>query len=94
MILTLEMNEQKGSEELGRLEKVASIRKDMCKVIQLLGYRVKVLKLQLAQLPSEEKNLIRFQLDNALDETIKMVSKISHNFQKEERKLISELSQQ
>ena len=88
------MNEQEGIEELGRLEKVASIRKDMCKIIQLLGYRVKVLKLQLAQLPSEEKNLIRFQLDNALDETIKMVSKISHNFQKEERKLISELFHQ
>ena len=94
MILTLEMNEQKGTEELGRLEKAASIRKDMCKVIQLLGYRVKVLKLQLAQLPSEEKNLIRFQLDNALDETIKMVSRISHNFQKEEKKLILELSHQ
>ena len=94
MILTLKMNEQKGIEELGRLEKVASIRKDMCKVIQLLGYRVKVLKLQLAQLPSEEKNLIRFQLDNALDETIKMVSRISHNFQKEERKIISELFHQ
>jgi len=94
MILTLKMNEQEGIEELGRLEKVASIRKDMCKVIQLLGYRVKVLKLQLAQLPSEEKNLIRFQLDNALDETIKMVSRISHNFQKEERKIISELFHQ
>jgi len=94
MILTLKMNEQEGIEELGRLKRVASIRKDMCKVIQLLGYRVKVLKLQLAQLPSEEKNLIRFQLDNALDEIIKMVSKISHNFQKEERKLISELFHQ
>ena len=94
MILTLKMNEQEGIEELGRLEKVASIRKDMCKVIQLLGYRVKVLKLQLAQLPSEEKNLIRFQLDNALDETIKTVSKISHNFQEKERKLISELFHQ
>ena len=88
------MNEQKGIEELGRLKKVASIRKDMCKVIQLLGYRVKVLKLQLAQLTSEEKNLIRFQLDKALDETIKMVSKISHNFQKEEKKLILELFHQ
>ena len=86
------MNEQQGIEELSRLKKVASIRKDMCKVIQLLGYRVKVLKLQLAQLTSEEKNLIRFQLDNALDETIKMVSKISHNFQKEEKKLILKLS--
>ena len=94
MILTLKMNEQEGIEELGRLEKVASIRKDMCKVIQLLGYRVKILKLQLAQLPSEEKNLIRFQLDNALDETIRMVSRISHNFQKEERKIISELFHQ
>ncbi len=94
MILTLKMNKQEGTEELGRLGKVASIRKDMCKVIQLLGYRVKVLKLQLALLPSEEKNLIRFQLDSALDETIKMVSKISHNFQKEERKLISELFHQ
>ncbi len=88
------MNEQKGIEELGRLKKVASIRKDMCKAIQLLGYRVKILKLQLAQLPSEEKNLIRFQLDNVLDETIQMVSKISHNFQEEENKLISELSHQ
>ena len=94
MILTLKMNEQEGIEELGRLKRVASIRRDMCKVIQLLGYRVKVLKLQLAQLPSEEKNLIRFQLDNALDETIKMVSRISHNFQKEERKIISELFHQ
>ncbi len=94
MILTLKMNEQKGIEELDRLKKVASIRKDMCKVIQLLGYRVKILKLQLAQLPSEEKNLIRFQLDNVLDETIQMVSKISHNFQEEEKKLISELSHQ
>jgi len=94
MILTLKMNEQEGIEELGRLKRVASIRKDMCKVIQLLGYRVKVLKLQLAQLPSEEKNLIRFQLDNALDETIKVVSKISHNFQKEEKKLILELFHQ
>ena len=88
------MNEQQGIEELSRLKKVASIRKDMCKVIQLLGYRVKVLKLQLAQLTSEEKNLIRFQLDNSLDETIKVVSRISHNFQKEERKLISELFHQ
>ena len=88
------MNEQQGIEELSRLKKVASIRKDMCKVIQLLGYRVKVLKLQLARLPSEEKDLIRFQLDNALDETIKVVSRISHNFQKEEKKLISELSHQ
>ena len=88
------MNEQQGIEELSRLKKVASIRKDMCKVIQLLGHRVKILKLQLAQLPSEEKNLIRFQLDNALDKTIKMVSKISHNFQKEEKKLILELSHQ
>ncbi len=88
------MNEQQGIEELSRLKKVASIRKDMCKVIQLLGYRVKVLKLQLAQFTSEEKNLIRFQLDNALDEILKMVSKISHNFQKEEKKLISKLSHQ
>ena len=94
MILTLKMNEQEGIEELGRLKKVASIRKDMCRVIQLLGYRVKVLKLQLALLPSEEKNLIRFQLDNTLDETIEMVSRISHNFQKEERKIISELFHQ
>ena len=94
MIITLKMNEQEGIEELDRLKRVASIRKDMCKVIQLLGYRVKILKLQLAQLPSEEKNLIRFQLDNALDETIKVVSKISHNFQKEEKKLTSELSHQ
>ncbi len=94
MILILKMNEQERIKELGRLEKVASIRKDMCKVISLLGHRVKVLKLQLAQLPSEEKNLIRFQLDNALDETIKMVSKISHNFQVEEKKLIPEFSHQ
>ena len=88
------MNVQERIEELDRLKKVASIRKDMCKVIQLLGYRVKVLKLQLTQLPNEEKDLIRFQLDNALDETIEMVSKISHNFQKEEKKLILELSHQ
>jgi hypothetical protein len=80
------MDKQEGIKELNRLEKVASIRKDMCKVIPLLGHRVRVLKIQLTQLPSREKNLIRLQLDNALDETIKMVRKINHNFQEEEKK--------
>ena len=80
------MNEQQGIEELSRLKKVASIRKDMCKVIQLLGYRVKVLKLQLALLPSEEKNLIRPRLENALDKVLIMVRKINHNFQEEEER--------
>jgi hypothetical protein len=94
MILILKMDKQEGIKELGRLEKVASIRKDMYKVMPLLGHRVKILKLQLAQLPSEEKDLIRSQLDNALDETINMVKKISHNFQVEEKKLIPEFSHQ
>jgi hypothetical protein len=88
------MNEQERIKELDRLEKVASIRKDMCKVMPLLGHRVRVLKIQLTQLPSGEKNLIRFQLDNALDEIINMVRKISHNFQVEEKKLIPESSHQ
>ena len=88
------MNEQEGIEELDRLKRVASIRKDMCKVMPPLGHRVRTLHTQFTQLTDAEKDLIRFQLDNALDETIKVVSKISHNFQKEERKLISELSHQ
>ena len=80
------MNEQERIEELDRLEKVAGIKKDMCKVIPLLGYRVKSLKIQLTKLPSKEKNLIRFQLDIALDEITNMLRKINHNFLEEEKK--------
>ncbi len=86
MTLILKMNEQEGIKELNRLEKVASAKKDMCKVMPLLGYRVRTLKIQLTQLPSKEKNLIRPQLDIALDEIINVVKKINNNFLEEEKK--------
>ncbi len=79
------MNEQEIIEELDRLGQAAGIRKNMCKVIPLLGHRVKSLKIQLTKLPSKEKNLIRFQLNVALDEITNMLRKINHNFLEEER---------
>ncbi len=79
------MNEQERIKELDRLGQVAGIRKDMCKVIPLLGYRVRSLKIQLTKLPSKEKNLIRFQLNAVLDEITNMLRKINYNFLEEER---------
>ena len=79
------MNDQGIIGEIDRLGKVAGIRKDMCKVIPLLGHRVRSLKIQLTKLPSKEKNLIRFQLNVALDEITNMLRKINHNFLEEER---------
>ena len=88
------MNEQEGIKELGRLNEVTSIKKNMYKVIPLLGYRVKSLKVQLTKLPSKEKNLIRFQLNAALDEITNMLRKINHNFLEEGKKSVPELSHQ
>ena len=80
------MNEQERIEELDRLGEVAGIRKNMCKVIPLLGHRVRSLKIQLTKLPSKEKDLIRFQLNVALDEITSMLRKINYNFLEEEKK--------
>ena len=77
------MNEQEIIEELDRLGQVAGIRKNMCKVIPLLGHRVRTLHTQFTRLTDEEKDLIRPRLENALDKVLIMVRKINHNFQEE-----------
>ena len=80
------MNEQEGIEELDRLKRVASIRKDMCKVMPPLGHRVRTLHTQFTQLTDAEKDLIRPRLENALDKILIMVRKVNHNFQEEEER--------
>ena len=82
------MNEQEIIEELDRLGQVADIRKNMCKVMPPLGHRVRTLHTQFSQLTDAEKDLIRPQLENALDKVLSMVNKINHNFQEEEKKHI------
>ena len=77
------MNEQEIIKELDRLGQVAGIRKDMCKIMPLLGHRVRTLHTQFTQLTNEEKDLIRPRLENALDKVLIMVRKINHNFQEE-----------
>jgi hypothetical protein len=86
------MDEQERIKEIKRLEKVTTIMKDICKVIPLLGQRVKNLKIQLTQLPSKEKNLIRFQLNIALDEITKMLRKINYYLLGKEKRQIAELT--
>jgi hypothetical protein len=86
------MDKQERIKEIDRLEKVAAIMKDMCKVIPLLGHRVRSLKIQLTQLPSKEKNLIRFQLNIALDEITNMLRKINHNLLGEEKRQVAEFT--
>jgi hypothetical protein len=80
------MNEQEIIEELDRSGQIASIRKNMCKVMPPLGHRVRTLHTQFTQLTEEEKNLIRPRLENALDKILIMVRKINHNFQEEEER--------
>jgi len=82
------MNKQERIKELDRLGKVAGIRKDMCKVMPVLGHRVRTLHTQFTQLTDGEKDLIRSRLENALDEILSMTRQINHNFQEEEKKHI------
>ena len=70
-------------EELDRLGEVASIRKNMCKIMPPLGHRVRTLHTQFTRLTDEEKDLIGPRLENALDKVLIMVRKINHNFQEE-----------
>ena len=70
-------------EELDRLGEVASIRKNMCKIMPPLGHRVRTLHTQFTRLTDEEKDLIRPLLENALDKVLIMVRKINHYFQEE-----------
>ncbi len=80
------MNEQEIIKELDRLGQVAGIRKDMCKIMPLLGHRVRTLHTQFTGLTDGEKDLIRPRLENALDKVLIMVRKINHNFQEEEKR--------
>ena len=82
------MNKQERIKELDRLGKVAGIRKDMCKMMPVLGHRVRTLHTQFTQLTDGEKDLIRSQLENALDKILSMTRQINHNFQEEEKKHI------
>jgi hypothetical protein len=82
------MDKQERIKELDRLEKVAGIKKDICKVMPLLGHRVRTLHTQFTQITNEEQDLIRPRLENALDKVLSMVRRISHNFQEEEKKPI------
>jgi hypothetical protein len=86
------MDKQERIKELDRLEKVAAIRKDMCRVMPLLGHRVRTLHTQFTQLTNGEQDLIRPQLENALDKVLSMVRRINHNFQEEEKKQIQGFS--
>ncbi len=70
-------------EELDRLGQVASIKNKMCKVMPLLGHRVRTLHTQFTQLTDGEKDLIRPRLENALDKVLIMVRRLNHNFQEE-----------
>jgi hypothetical protein len=83
------MNKQERIKELDRLGKVAGIKKYICGLMPSLGKRVRTLNTQYTQLSDGEKDLIRPQLDNALDKVIDMVKKINHNFQEEEKKQIT-----
>jgi hypothetical protein len=82
------MNRQERIKKLDRLGKVAGIRKDMCRIMPLLGHRVRTLHTQFTQLTNGEKDLIRPQLENALDKVLCMAKRINHNFQEEEKKQI------
>ncbi len=80
------MDEQEIIEEFRRLEKVAGIKKNICGIMPSLGHRVRLMNTQFNQLLREEKELIRPQLEAAIDEILKMVTKINHSFQEDQKK--------